>query len=205
MAEIVKIISFDMDQNCYLVYDNESKEGFLIDPGADTFKILKTIEEKNVNVTAILLTHCHYDHVFSVNELRSGRKLVASNECSENIRNTKRSLSFVTGDEFVIEEPEIIMSDGEERCISGINVKMIKTPGHTECSVCYLIDGVLFSGDTLFLRNVGRWDLPTGNEELLRKSIKEKLYTLPDETVVMCGHGSDTTIGYEKKFNFFVN
>ena len=78
------------------------------------------------------------------------------------------------------------------------------TPGHTNCGVCYLMGNHIFVGDTLFLRNCGRWDLPTGDEMTLRKSIKEKLYTLPDDITVHCGHGSDTAIGYEKKFNFYV-
>ena len=205
MVKIKKIISFEMDQNCFLVYNDENMEGFLIDPGLDTFKILKEAEDAGVSVTHILLTHCHYDHVFSVNELRSTRKLVTGKKCGENIKNSNISLSFYTGDGFLIDTPDIIVSDNEEFILSGIKIKAIETPGHTNCSVCYLIGNTLFSGDTLFKRNVGRWDLPTGDEETLKNSIKEKLYTLPDDTIVMCGHGSDTTIGYEKSYNFFIN
>lgn len=205
MVNIKKIISFEMDQNCFLVYNGENMEGFLIDPGVDTFKILKEVENTGVCVKYILLTHCHYDHIYSVNELRGGRKLVCGRNCAENIKNSSKSLSYVTGNEFLIDTPDIIISDNEEIILSGIKIKAIETPGHTNCSVCYLTGNTLFSGDTLFKRNVGRWDLPTGDEETLKKSIKQKLYTLPDDTVVMCGHGSDTTIGYEKNYNFFVN
>ena len=194
-----------MDQNCFLVYNDENMEGLLIDPGVDTFKILKEIEEEGVCVKYILLTHCHYDHIYSVNELRAGRKLVCGINCAENIKNSSRSLSYVTGNEFLIDTPDIIISDNEELILSGIKIKAIETPGHTNCSVCYLTGNTLFSGDTLFKRNVGRWDLPTGDEETLKNSIKQRLYTLPEDTVVMCGHGSDTTIGYEKNYNFFVN
>lgn len=203
--KIKNIISFDMDQNCYLLYNEESMEGFLIDPGIDTEKIIRGIKEEGVRVTHILLTHCHYDHSFSVNALRDGRKLVCGKNCAENIKNIGVSLSYYVGDEFVIDTPDIILSDNEEIEIAGIKVKMIETPGHTSCSVCYLAGSVLFSGDTLFRNNVGRWDLPTGDEETLKKSIKEKLYTLPSSTPVMCGHGHDTVIGHEMDYNFFIN
>lgn len=205
MIKYEKIISFDMDQNCFMVYDDENMQGILIDPGFDTAKILKATEEKGVFITHILLTHCHYDHTYSVNELRGSKKLVTGKECAENIQNSNISLTFTTGNAYTIEAPDIILSDNEEIILPGIKIKAIEAPGHTNCCMCYLIGDVLFSGDVLFKRNVGRWDLPTGDGELLKKSIREKLYALPDETVVMCGHGSDTTIGYEKKFNFFVN
>lgn len=202
--KIEKIVSFDMDQNCYLV-SGDGKEGFLIDPGADTAKIEKAIKDSGISVTHILLTHCHFDHTESVNALRSGRKLVSGSECSENIGRTSINLSVSTGELFACEPSDIILADGEEIEICGVHVKMIKTPGHTDCSVCYLADGVLFSGDTLFKRVVGRCDLPTGDERALIKSIKERIYTLPDETEVMPGHGAETLVGYEKKFNLCVN
>ena len=85
-----------------------------------------------------------------------------------------------------------------------MTVKCIYTPGHTNCSVCYLFGKEMFCGDTLFLRNCGRWDLPTGNEEDLRKSVKEKIYTLDENIILHPGHGEDTSIGYEKKFNFYI-
>lgn len=192
-----------MDQNCYLVYD-DNKNGFLIDPGFDTLKILKAIEQIGVNVSHILLTHCHYDHIYSVNELRGHKKLVCGEKCSENIGRTSRNLSASFGAPFTVEPADIIVSDNEEITIGDIKIKCIASPGHSECSFCYLVDNMLFAGDTLFCRNVGRWDLPSGDEQSLRDSIKQKLYTLPDNTKVFSGHGADTEIGYEKKYNFYV-
>ena len=200
---IEKIISYDMDQNCYLVYD-DNKKGFLIDPGFDTFKILKRIEELGVSADYILLTHCHYDHIYSVNELRGHRKVVCGAKCSENLKNTAVNLTKSIGEPFIVETPEVIVSDGEVIQIGDIKIKCIATPGHTDGGFCYLADGCLFAGDTLFKRNVGRWDLPGGDENALKDSIKNKLFTLADDTKVFCGHGADTEIGYEKKFNFYV-
>ena len=100
---------------------------------------------------------------------------------------------------------EIILEDGEEFTVDGLKIKCILTPGHTNGGACYLVnDEKLFSGDTLFLRSIGRSDLPTGNGEKLVNSIKNKLYTLDDDIEVFPGHGGATTIGYEKKYNMFV-
>lgn len=202
MITVEKIISFDMDQNCFLVYD-ENKTGVLIDPGFDTFKILKACE--GIKITHILLTHCHYDHIFSVNELRGHKKVVCSRKCSENMGRASMNLSAGLGKAFTVEPAEIILDDADTVTIGTMTFKAIATPGHTNCCMCYLVEDCLFAGDTLFRQNVGRWDLPSGNEKELQSSIRNKLYTLPDETKVFCGHGADTNIGYEKKFNFYVS
>ena len=99
---------------------------------------------------------------------------------------------------------DIIMEDMEERVFDSIKVKCIHTPGHTDGSCCYEIGGLIFSGDTIFNRNIGRCDLPTGDFDVIYKSIKEKIYKYPDETVIYPGHGTHTTVGYEKKYNAYV-
>lgn len=200
---IEKIISFDMDQNCYLVY-RDIKKAVLIDPGFDTEKILKVIGDKGVTVTDIILTHEHYDHVHSVNTLRDGKNLICSKDCSKNIGSSSYNLSLYSGTGFEIEPADRIVSDGEVFTAGGIEFTAIETPGHSSGSMCFLAEDNLFSGDTLFLRSVGRWDLPTGNENELRNSIKNKLYKLPDDTKIFAGHGNDSIIRYEKSFNMFV-
>lgn len=203
MIYIEKIISYDFDQNCYLVYD-ENKNGFLVDPGFDTLKILKKIEDLKVNAEYIFLTHCHYDHIFGVNELRGHKKLVCGEKCSENIGNIKMNVSAGIGSPFTVAPADITVSDGTDIQIGDMKIHCIATPGHTNCGFCYLVEDALFSGDTLFLRNVGRWDLPGGNEAELKDSIRNRLFSLPEDTRVFCGHGGDTSIGYEKKYNFYV-
>ena len=194
--EVKTIISEQMGQNCYLL--KEGERGILIDPGIDTFKILR--ETENIQINYILLTHCHYDHLWSLNEIRRRKKVLTSKLCGVNMINPE--ISLCEKEILPRSSGDRIFSDGEEQNLDGIRVKCIYTPGHTDGSACFLAGNSLFSGDTLFAGSVGRWDLPTGNYEKLKKSV-EKLYALPDITKVYPGHGPSTTIGEEKKNGYF--
>lgn len=196
--EIKTIISYEMDQNCYLITKNG--QGILIDPGLDTFKILKETEDISINY--ILLTHCHFDHLYSLNEIRGEKSVVGTKNCSFNM--IRPEINLAAPDVLPKASCDIMMEDNGEMDFDGIKVKCINTPGHTNGSCCYLIENCLFSGDTLFLENVGRCDLPTGDFKELEKSIRNKIYTLDDDTVVYPGHGIETTVGHEKKYNGFV-
>lgn len=203
---IKKVIDFDMDQNCYIVSE-DGENCIVIDPGCGYEKIVKGLKESSFTVLKILLTHCHYDHMAGAERLRkaTGAKIVSGKKCRENIKNTIINVSKMFGDELVGADVDEVVSDNEKFEIGGMKIKCIETPGHTDCSVCYLIEDCLFTGDTLFLRTTGRWDLPTGNYEMLENSLKEKLYKLDDDTKVYPGHGNPTSIGYEKKFNMSIS
>lgn len=201
------VFDLDTSENTYLVYDENTLNGIIIDPGCDIDKILKMIEDNNVNIKYIFVTHCHYDHIKSIIELKekTGAYIVSGDKGSDNLGNPGINLSKQgLGYEIKNIKSDIILEDGEIFDLDGLKFKCIYTPGHTSCGVCYLIENELFCGDTLFLRNCGRCDLPTGDFKTLENSIKNKLYILPDETVIHSGHGHDSTIGYEKKFNFYV-
>ena len=196
------------DENTYIVYDENTKNGFVIDPGYKCDGILKSASDDGINIKYILITHCHYDHISDLEELRekTGAQLVSSKNGSINIGMPEINHS-VSGLGYALsaKKSDIILNDNEEFKLDSLNIKCIYTPGHTNCGVSYLINNTkLFSGDTLFLRSIGRSDLPTGNGDELISSIKNKLYTLDDRTDVFCGHGLVTSIGYEKKFNMFV-
>ncbi|HAL63681.1 MAG TPA: MBL fold metallo-hydrolase [Clostridiales bacterium] len=194
----VKIIkSLEMDQNCYLLING--KDAVLIDPGEDTFKILK--ETEGYNVKYILLTHCHFDHVYSLSELKGQKIVLGAFNLIKNIVNPK--ITFLSPSENLKGKIDGFFSDGEVKNLCGIDIKCIYTPGHTDCSVCFLAENSLFSGDTLFFESVGRWDFETGNFQELENSVRNKLYSLPDDTKVYPGHGRQTSIGYEKKNGFF--
>ena len=189
--KVKRIVSEVMNENCYLVTENN--KGILIDPGMNTLKIIEECE--GVEINYILLTHCHYDHTWSVNALRSSKLVLCSAICSWNMTNRKVSL-YVSQDAPWTNADDVFM-DEETKILDGIKVKCIYTPGHTDGGACYRIGGALFTGDTIMRGSVGRWDFPTGNYMRLRESIMN-LYRLPAKTVIYPGHGEKTTIGEEK-------
>lgn len=202
-------------ENTYLVYEENSRQGVIIDPGCSIDRISNLIEENNAHISFILLTHCHFDHIRSVEELRrlTGAPIVASPIGLKNLTDVNINLSVKGLGYPLCPKPNVgtsdggmfyvdVKEDGKTKIVMGI--KSIHTPGHTTCSVCYLIEDHLFCGDTLFRTSVGKWDFPTGSHDDLEKSIREKLYVLPDDVIVHPGHGKETTIGYEKKYNICV-
>ena len=195
--KIKKIVSSEMDQNCYLIEENGF--GILIDPGIDTEKILS--ETKDVNINYILLTHCHFDHLYSLNKIRGEKKVAGTKNCSLNM--IRPEISLCDFKCLPDASCDIEMEDGEEMNFHGIKVKCIHTPGHTNGSCCFLIENNLFSGDTLFNGNIGRCDLPTGDFKEIENSIRNKLYKLENDILVYPGHGNITKLGLEKKFNAF--
>ena len=202
----IKILNnYYNDQNTYLIYQNGI--GAVVDVGYDASEIIKEAENLGVEIKYILLTHCHYDHIEFMEELRekTGAKLISSELTSENITNPDINLSLAgLGRKIYAKKSDITLADGERVKIGDMEIKCIHTPGHTNGGVCFLAEDKLFAGDTLFLRSCGRWDLPTGDEHILAESIKNKLYTLDENITVYPGHGKSTTIGYEKKFNMII-
>ncbi len=193
------------DENTYIVHNNG--EAVVIDPGISDEKIISAAQSLGVEIKYIFITHCHYDHIEFLEQLRekTGALLVSGDKGALNVGDPNVNLSLSgLGHEIFAKKSDIVMADNEVKSFCGIDFKCIYTPGHTSCGVCYLAENNLFAGDTLFLRSVGRTDLPTGNVNELTSSIKNKLYTLDDSVRVYSGHGNPTTIGYEKKYNFFV-
>lgn len=190
--------------NCYLVWNKATGEGVLIDPGDEAERICSAIAEERVKLKAILLTHGHFDHILVAEELKEKYDvpLYASKEEKEMLGSSRWNLS---GREEGIEITDYIpLEDGESIELLGKEWKVLSTPGHTKGSVCYFVPGdipYLFSGDTLFFESYGRTDLYGGSEEAIKKSIKEKLFTLPEETLVYPGHEEATTIANEKQYN----
>ena len=190
--------------NCYIVNKEGSRSCVVIDPGEEAGKIASYIEKKGLNNEGILLTHGHFDHITGVSELVSlvGGKVYAYEGEKELMMDPRQNGSVMMGYELAI-EPENLLRDGEILSVAGMAFKVIHTPGHTIGGCCYYLqeEKVLFSGDTLFRESIGRTDFPTGNGGQLMRSIREKLFTLPEETAVYPGHMERTTIGDEKKYN----
>jgi len=184
--------------NCYII-SGDKTNAVLIDPGGDYEKLKTVLDGSNLRAEAVLLTHGHYDHHRAAKQFQdAGAKIymhAADREIIPYIHGFVKPVMF---------EPDFDVSDGETLSLAGLEIKVMHTPGHSKGGVCYYINNVLFTGDTLFHGDVGRTDLPGGNAAALRESIRKKLYALPDDTVVYPGHEEETTIGEEKRFNNYV-
>lgn len=190
--------------NCYIIY----RRGIavIIDP-ADGFAYLQE-QCKSLGVTpcAVLLTHGHFDHILAAKEIQRELQIpiYAGAEEKKLLEDPSLNLSISFGASYGI-TPDRLLLDGQEIELLGMKWRMITTPGHTAGSVSYLVDDVLFSGDTLFEETLGRTDLPTASSAAIIDSITNKLFALPDDTMVYPGHGNPTTIGHEKQYNPVVN
>ena len=188
-----------IDANNYLLTDND--EAVLIDCSEAKPEVLSALKGKKLKF--ILLTHGHFDHVLGVNEMRekTGAKVLINKE--DVVRMNESADIMRTFGVQGVETPKAddFLNDGDTLKFGNTEIKVIATPGHTQGCVCYLIDGKLFSGDTLFKESVGRCDLSGGNFQKLSDSVKNRLFTLDDNTIVYPGHGPETTIGHEKKYN----
>lgn len=193
-----------MRTNCYFIYDDDTKEMLLVDPAGEADKLKLLITEHGLKPVAILLTHGHFDHIGAVDEIREAYGIpVYCHEAEKQIlENVEYNLSTWMGAGFTV-KPDELVQDGQELTLAGFNIKVIATPGHTKGSCCYYFkeDGFLISGDTLFQESYGRTDFPTGSMSELARSIREKLFILPEETPVYSGHGEPTTIAHEKRYN----
>lgn len=191
-----------MQVNCYFIWNDETKETLVIDPGDHGEHIAEELEKNGLKCVAILLTHGHFDHILGVKKLaeKTGAPIWAGNNEKELLGDSGLNVSAR------VRRPEEItcdrlLNDMEKVEIGGLTFTCIFTPGHTKGSVCYYFEkeGILFSGDTLFQNGFGRTDLPTGNEEELFMSIRTKLLTLPSNTKCYPGHGGATDIESESR------
>ena len=188
--------------NCYLVYNNDIKEGVVVDPADNGAYILNKCSELGVTPVAALLTNRHIEHTIGVK--RAVHLPVYASETEDAmLADTSLNLSCHLPGKQTSFHADVLVRDGDELDLLGYKWKVIATPGHTSGSVSYYIpqEGVLLSGDTLFYESYGRTDLATGSSSDITDSLLNKLFVLPEDTMVYPGHGDPTTIGYEKEHN----
>lgn len=202
----VKTLSLGfLSTNCYIVFNESSKECIIIDPAAKEEKIIEFLEKEKLSPKAIFLTHAHADHILAVPMIKDKYKLniYISNEESEILKNSEYNLSkYLFRKDYGI-EADILLKDNEYIYLLDTKIKNIVTSGHTKGSSCYYFENekLLFTGDTLFKGTYGRTDLYSGNMESLKSSIKNKLFILEDDITIFPGHGDCSKLLVEKKYN----
>ena len=211
MIKVYVAVLGPVGTNCYILINEESGEAAIVDAADNADRLLDAVEKKGAKLTKLLLTHAHWDHIGAVNDMidmTSELPVYIGVNDVPLMENPSQNCSSWLADhpDTVSRDKVITLNDGDELEVLGENVKVIEVPGHTAGGVCYyFIDsGILFCGDTVFQGSIGRSDLPSGDEATLISSIKEKLLILPDDTKVYPGHGMGTTIGEEKRSNYYL-
>ncbi len=194
--------------NCYIVGSTSTKQGMIIDPGADADTIIKTIQQTGLSISIIVITHAHMDHVGALREVQQKTNArFAIHEAEKGfVFSTPMRMLTSLGVSPVKSppKPDRLLRDGDLIEFGDLHFEVLYTPGHSSGGICLLGHGVVFSGDTLFKFGIGRTDFPGMSRARLIKSIREKLMVLPDETIVYPGHGPPTTIGDERRVNPFL-
>ena len=193
--------------NSYVLTKENSDKAVLIDCCGANKKILDYISECGCELSAILLTHGHFDHIEGYRALRdlTGAKIYIFN--SENKFLFDKTLNLSDSDDLIENEnnsADVLLNDGDVIKVGDFKIQVIHTPGHTSGSVCYMVGEEIFTGDTLFKQSIGRCDFPTGDYNTEIDSIYNKLFSLRDEVTVYPGHGFSTTIGKEREENPFL-
>ena len=190
-------------ENCYIV-SNEKKDALIIDPGGAEKNIINFIKDNYLNVSAILNTHAHYDHVGAISKLKKEFiiPLFLHSKDKKLLKTANLYAKLFEGTELIkIPTVEYYFDQIDtQTSITGFSIEVLFTPGHTWGSVCLLIGDCLFTGDTLLNGKIGRVDLPGGDEQTLNKSLKI-ISKLPHQTTIYPGHGTSSTIGRELKYN----
>ncbi len=206
MMEVKCLIVGALMTNCYIIWDPEKRKGAIVDPGEEAERIVRVVSGLGIDVDQILATHCHFDHIGAVAQVRreTGADFIAHKDDLPFVQDSKITAENWGFDIEQSPDPDQFIDEGDVIHVGGQELRVFHTPGHSPGGVSYYHDNFVLSGDCLFQGSIGRTDFRMGSFEILENSIRTKLYSLPDDTEVLTGHGPTTTIGEEKKFNPFV-
>ncbi|KPK19686.1 MAG: hypothetical protein AMJ70_08750 [Dehalococcoidia bacterium SG8_51_3] len=204
---IIKLLTVGpLASNCYIVGDEATGEGIIIDPADEAGNILQSVAELVLTIKLVVLTHGHCDHIAGLKEVKeaTGAEIaVHGNDAEYGQQAMTMALAFGLYCP-TPPPPDRLLKNGDSIDIGDLHFKILHTPGHTPGGICLYGHSILFSGDTLFNYGIGRFDLPGGDYAQLMDSLQGSLMSLPDDTVVYPGHGSKTTIGAERRSNPFL-
>lgn len=186
-----KIVVGQLQTNCYIVGDEHTRKGVIIDPGDEAYRIERIIHELSITPLYILITHGHFDHTGAAEELKYALGIPIWMHALD-----RRFVSF---------EPDKFLREGDLLSMGRHTIRVLHCPGHSPGSICFYTSKALFCGDVLFMGSVGRTDFPGGSHSLLISAIREKILPLGDDVRVYPGHGPVTTVGRERAFNPFLS
>lgn len=194
--EIISLPTIGFASNCFIVHNG--KEAFVVDPSISEKKIIKALNERNIKLKGILLTHGHFDHIWRAQELRdeTGAPLYVHEFDNEMLIDAdKNAYRTFTGNDFAIKCADVLLSDGDVLCLGNEKITVLHTPGHTKGSVCYDTGDSLLTGDTIFAEGFGRCDLYGGDMNSLKQSIQKLTEMAKRENRwIFCGHGENSTL-----------
>ncbi len=192
-----------LQANCWLVWDN-SGHAALIDPGDEASRLLRALDERGLTLSAILLTHVHFDHMMAVAALQqaTGAPLLVHEADAPALTDAEKSLTSWVGVSCNL-VADRLLKDGDTVAVGDLAFAVYHTPGHTPGSCCYQTENWLFTGDTLFAGSIGRTDFPGGDMTVMRQSLR-RLAALPEEWLVLPGHEETSTIEVEKQTNYYM-
>ena len=208
---VERVVSQMFGQNAFILHLDGRQEGLVIDPGFDAQEIVQRLQDKGLTPAAVLNTHGHMDHIVGNAVLKEAWPecpLVIGEKEAQKLTDSSKNLSRDFGFPMTSPPADQLLADGEVFEAAGISLEVVDAPGHSAGHVVYVwkqtAPWIVFCGDVLFQGSIGRSDFPDSNHQQLIHSITTRLYTLPDDAVVMPGHGDSTTIGQEKRTNPFV-
>ena len=208
---VATIVSTPFEENCYVAHQKGNEQCFVVDPGLEPDRILQCLEAEQLHPAAILNTHGHSDHIAGNGVLKErwpNCPLVIGRDEASKLADPQGNLSALFATPLVSPPADVTVEDGQVYSAAGYDLLVRNAPGHSGGHVMYLLEDLtpplVFVGDVIFAGSIGRTDFPDGDFGQLKASIHDILFALPDETVLLSGHGPPTTVGEERRSNPFV-